>query len=232
MTAEKLKAEENNNRNKLKEEKPLVYAKVAKFDEKIKRGESIAIIQFQYNYVCNFACQHCSIKGFQGRKDAKSFTLADVKELFRQADELGLARVTITGGEPLVFKDFDGLVAAIDPQKFYINCDTNGWFLDEKKALHLKSIGVDRIQLSLDSLNAAEHDDFRKAPGSHERALKAVDAAVGAVNVGVAHEVFRRRQCLAVPAPEEHPAATGIIDRAPIETVVATALAIQRRRPR
>ena len=180
MTAEKLKAEENNNRNKLKEEKPLVYAKVAKFDEKIKRGESIAIIQFQYNYVCNFACQHCSIKGFQGRKDAKSFTLADVKELFRQADELGLARVTITGGEPLVFKDFDGLVAAIDPQKFYINCDTNGWFLDEKKALHLKSIGVDRIQLSLDSLNAAEHDDFRKAPGSHERALKAVDAAVGA----------------------------------------------------
>ena len=35
--------------------------------------------------------------------------------------ELGLARFVITGGEPLVFKDLDQIVEAIDPQKFYIN---------------------------------------------------------------------------------------------------------------
>ncbi|HOW58281.1 MAG TPA: radical SAM protein [Candidatus Omnitrophota bacterium] len=180
MTDQKLRPEEANRRNKLKEEKPLVYEKIMKFDEKIRRGESIAIIQFQYNYVCNFACQHCSIKRFQGKKEGRTFTIPDVKDLFRQADEMGLARVTITGGEPLVFKDFDELVAAIDPQKFYINCDTNGWLLDVKRAKHLKKIGVDRIQLSLDSLNAKEHDDFRKAPGSFERAMKAVDAALDA----------------------------------------------------
>jgi MoaA/NifB/PqqE/SkfB family radical SAM enzyme len=86
----------------------------------------------------------------------------------------------ITGGEPLIFRDFDALVEAIDPKKFYINVDTNGWFLDDRRASHLKSIGVDRVQLSLDSLDAAEHDDFRKAKGSHERAMKGVDAALGA----------------------------------------------------
>lgn len=181
MAVEKLRpGEESDKRNKLRNEKPYVYEKVLKFDEKFKRGESIAIIQFQYNYTCNFTCEHCSIKRFQGKSNKRSFTIPDVKKLFRQADEMGLARVTITGGEPLVFKDFDNLVAAIDPQKFYINCDTNGWLLDEKKARHLKSIGVDRIQLSMDSLNAGEHDNFRQQKGSHERAIKAIDISLDA----------------------------------------------------
>jgi len=180
MNDQKLKPNEASNRNKLKEEKPLVYEKIIKFDEKIRNGESIAIIQFQYNYTCNFTCEHCSIKKFQGKEDKRSFTIPDVKELFRQADVLGLARVTITGGEPLVFKDFDELVEAIDPKKFYINCDTNGWLLDDARAKHLKSVGVDRVQLSVDSLNAEEHDAFRQVKGSFDRAIKSVDAAVGA----------------------------------------------------
>ena len=177
MTLQTLKPEESGRRNKLKEKKPYVYEKIMKFDEKIKKGESIAIIQFQYNYTCNFRCVHCSVKRFQGKNDARQFTIADVKNLFKQADELGLARVTITGGEPLVFKDLDELVAAIDPQKFYINCDSNGWLLNEERAKHLKSIGVDRVQVSLDSFDAKEHDEFRRTPGAYDRAMKTVDVA-------------------------------------------------------
>ncbi|MBF0329410.1 MAG: radical SAM protein [Nitrospirae bacterium] len=172
--------EETDRRSILMREKPYVYEKVMKFDEKLRRGESIAIIQFQYNYSCNFTCEHCSVKRFQGKTNKRSFAIADVRELFRQADEMGLARVTITGGEPLTFKDFDDLVAAIDPQKFYINCDTNGWLLDEKKAVHIKGIGVDRVQLSLDSFNPEEHDRFRGVKGAYERAMKSVDIALKA----------------------------------------------------
>jgi MoaA/NifB/PqqE/SkfB family radical SAM enzyme len=171
---------EDSKRSKLKREKPYVFQKIMKFEEKLRRGESIAIIQFQYNYACNFLCEHCSIKGFQGKQNKRSFNLEDVRNLSRQADEMGLARFVITGGEPLIFKDFDALVQAIDPSKFYINCDTNGWFLDDARARHLKEIGVDRIQLSLDSLDPTEHDKFRKAPGSHARALKAIDACEAA----------------------------------------------------
>jgi MoaA/NifB/PqqE/SkfB family radical SAM enzyme len=181
MAADPQKKEEaHSKRNKLKKDKPYVYEKVMKFEEKLKRGESIAIIQFQYNYTCNFTCIHCSVKRFQGRNERRSFTIDDVKSLSRQADEMGLARFVITGGEPLVFKDFDALVEAIDPQRFYINVDTNGWFLDEKRAKHLKMIGVDRIQLSIDSLDAEEHDHFRKAKGSHARAMKALGVALDA----------------------------------------------------
>ena len=176
----KLKPEENAKRSALKVSKPYVYEKIMKYAEKVERGESIAILQFQYDYTCNFRCEHCSVKRFQGKKEGRFFTIPDVRELSRQADEMGLAHVVITGGEPLVFPDFDQIVEALDPSKFYITSDTNGWFLDSARARHLKSIGVDKIQLSLDSLNAEEHDSFRHHPGSHARALRAINAALEA----------------------------------------------------
>ena len=175
-----LKPEEQSRRNLMKERKPHVYEKISKFAEKVVRGESIAIIQFQYDYRCNLRCVHCSVKRFQETPKPRSFTLADVRELSRQADEMGLANFVITGGEPLVFPDFDQLVEAIDPQKFYLVTDTNGWNLDAAMAKHLREIGLDKVQLSLDSLDAKEHDEFRRRVGSHERAIRAIDASLDA----------------------------------------------------
>jgi MoaA/NifB/PqqE/SkfB family radical SAM enzyme len=169
--------------NKLALEKPLAYNKILQFTDKLKRGESIAIVHLQYNYACNFRCEHCSIKNLQYKPTNKrKLTPNDIKNISKQADELGLARWVITGGEPLIFPDLDELVAAIDPTKFYINCDTNGWNLNKEKAKHLKEIGIDRIQLSLDSLDEQAHDEFRNMPGSFKRTLEAIDIAK---NVGL-----------------------------------------------
>jgi MoaA/NifB/PqqE/SkfB family radical SAM enzyme len=185
---------EKEKRSSLKKEKPYVYEKIMKYDEKVKRGESVAILQFQYDYACNFHCEHCCITKLRRKKGERCFTIDDIKELSRQADEMGLAHFVITGGEPLVFPDFDDIVRAVDPQKFYISSDTNGWFLDAERAKHLKSIGVDKIQLSLDSLSASEHDAFRHKPGSHERALRAIDASLEAgLNIILATVVTKQR---------------------------------------
>lgn len=194
MSKNELSQNEVQKRNRLKIEKPYVYEKIMKYDEKVKNGESIAILQFQYDYTCNFRCIHCSVKRFQGKKQTRFFTPDDVKELSRQADEMGLAHIVITGGEPLIFPDFDEIVKAINPQKFYITSDTNGWKLDTKRAKHLKAIGVDKIQLSLDSLDSAEHDAFRHKSGSHERAVSAIDAAQEAeLNIIIQTVVSKKR---------------------------------------
>jgi len=185
---------ETSKREKLKEAKPYVYEKIMKYEEKVKRGESIAIIQFQYDYACNFRCEHCCITKLRRKKEERCFGIEDVRELSRQADEMGLAHIVITGGEPLVFPDFDEVVKAINPDKFYVTSDTNGWFLDEERAKHLKCIGVDKIQLSLDSLSASEHDGFRRKQGSHERAVRAIDASLGAgLNIILATVVTKQR---------------------------------------
>lgn len=169
---------EQDNRNYLRDCKPRVYEKIQQFAEKIRRGESIAIIQMQYNYQCNLACGHCCAKRLQGANPGRKMTVTDVAELARQADAMGLARFVITGGEPLTFPDLDEIVAAIDPQKFFINVDTNGWYLDAAKAAHLKKTGVDRVQLSIDSLDPAGHDAFRRRKGSYDRTMRAVDACL------------------------------------------------------
>ena len=165
---------EQSSRNYLKENKPRVYEKVINFTDKYSRGESIAIIQLQYRYQCNMLCEHCAIKSYQqNAKGKRSLKIEDVKKLADQADALGLARFVISGGEPTTFSDLDELVAAIDPKRFFINSDSNGYLLADK-AEHMKKIGIDRIQLSIDSLNPDEHDEFRRCPGAWQHAMDGI----------------------------------------------------------
>ena len=184
---QKVRLRESSKRERLKREKPAVYGKVIKYEEKVKRGESIALITLNYEYTCNFNCKHCCAENFKIKKDSecktdtrKCLTPESVKELCKQGDEMGLANIVISGGEPLTYKKFDKVVEAIDPSKWYIAFDTNGWLLDEKKAKHLKGIGVDKVHISLDSSNPEEHDSFRNKPGSYSRVLRAIDASLDA----------------------------------------------------
>ena len=169
-----LSEKEQSARNYLIETKPRVYEKVINFTDKYLRGESIAIIQLQYRYQCNMLCEHCAIKSYQqNAKGKRSLKIEDVKKLADQADALGLARFVISGGEPTTFSDLDELVAAIDPKRFFINSDSNGYLLADK-AEHMKKIGIDRIQLSIDSLNPDEHDEFRRCPGAWQHAMDGI----------------------------------------------------------
>lgn len=185
----KLSDAERAKRNGLTLRKPYVAAKLSKILEMEERGEISPIIRLEKSYLCNFQCTHCSAEYYMDRHLQKTIgtiderpqiTLDDIRKLSAEADELGLARFVITGGEPLVMRDFDAVVAAIDPEKHYIITDTNGWFLDDKRARHLKSIGVEKVQLSLDSFIESEHDAFRNKPGSYKRVIRAVHASIGA----------------------------------------------------
>jgi MoaA/NifB/PqqE/SkfB family radical SAM enzyme len=161
-----IKPQEINNRNKLKENKPLVYEKVIKYN--------MPRIQFQARYNCNFSCQHCSINGVKD-KSRKTLSIADIKNIFDQADVMGISRMTLSGGEPLIFPDLDQIIEAIGAKRFWIQLDTNAYLLTEEKIQHLKEIGIDCIAPSLDSLNKNGHDLFRNTKGSAEKVFKAVD---------------------------------------------------------
>lgn len=162
------------NREKLRQKKPLVLEKILKHEK-----EKIPRLQLQWRYNCNFACEHCSIHSVKD-DTRKRMSLDDANDLFRQGDEIGISRVTITGGEPLIFPDLDELVDAINPEQYWIQLDTNGFLLTKEKINHLKKIGVDCIAPSLDSLDYAEHDKFRHAKGSAQRVVEAVDMVLDA----------------------------------------------------
>jgi len=103
--------------------------------------------------------------------------LEDYKELSRQADEYGIFRFVLTGGEALLDKNLDKLIEAIDPQKHLIILDTNGWTFDIEKAKWFAGLGGYKAQISLDSMIEAEHDSFRGKKGSYKRVIRALEAS-------------------------------------------------------
>ena len=180
---------ERKKRDGLASRKPYVAKKLKNISSMEAKGEINPIIRLEKSYLCNFQCTHCSAEYYMDRhlekvlkvkEDRKQMTMDDVRDISRQADEMGLARFVITGGEPLVMRDFDEVVEAIDPDKHYVITDTNGWFLDDKKAKHLKSIGIEKVQLSLDSFIEEEHDNFRNKKHSYKKVMRAVDATLNA----------------------------------------------------
>ena len=182
---------EHAKRNDLASRKPYVASKLAANKLRQEQGFPTPVIRLAANMLCNFQCNHCCAEHYMdrhllkltGKKEERhQLDLNDIRELSRQADEFGLSRFVLTGGEPLLMRNpsFDEIVEAIDPEKHYIITDTNGWFMDLEKAKHIKSIGVEKVQLSLDSSIETEHDAFRNKKGSFKRVMRAVDACLEA----------------------------------------------------
>jgi MoaA/NifB/PqqE/SkfB family radical SAM enzyme len=163
---------ENAKRNKLQQEKPLVYEKIIKLADMEKRGECTSRIDIGYNYACNLKCKHCMANTFQ--KKERSLTPADMRSIAEQADALGWCQFNISGGEPLILKNFDEVLEALMPEKFHIGISTNGYFLTAEKAKHLKSIGLDKVMISLDSYDETLHDANRASEGAYEKAISAI----------------------------------------------------------
>lgn len=178
-------------RNNLASRKPYLAKKLAANKIRQEMGFPTPVIRLAANMLCNFKCNHCCAEHYMdrhllkitGNKEQRhQIDLNDIRELSKQADEFGLARFVITGGEPLVMRNpgFEEVVEAINPEKHYVITDTNGWFMDSAKAKHIKSIGVEKVQLSLDSSIATEHDSFRNKQGSYKRVMRAIDACLEA----------------------------------------------------
>ena len=154
-------------------------------------GEISPILRLKINRsLCNFHCAHCCEEPYMTR-DIKKETgvkldprhqmdLEDYKELSRQADECGIFRFVLTGGEALLDKNLDLLIEALDPKKHLIILDTNGWTFDEEKAKWFAGLGGYKVQISLDSMIEEEHDEFRGKKGSYKRVMTALKASKAA----------------------------------------------------
>ncbi len=196
INEESRKPVENARRAKLKAEKPLVYEKIIKYDEKEKNGQCTAIIDFCYDYRCNMNCAHCCNLSFT-KKD-REMTVEDVKNIAEQADTLGLAQFNISGGEPLTFPDLDEVITAIDPQKFHISMSSNGLLLTKERARHLKEVGLDKIRISLDSIEPEVYNETRQVKGnsSYDKAIEALKNAKEAGLQAAIQTVVSHQTCI------------------------------------
>jgi len=134
---------------------------------------------------CNFRCVYCMPKEVFGRSyrfmDRKELlTFEEIERLVRIFVELGVEKVRVTGGEPLIRRDLERLVAglaAIDGLDLTLT--TNGALLPQKARV-LADAGLRRITVSLDSLDDAVFREMNGVDFAVSRVLAGIDAAAAA----------------------------------------------------
>ena len=129
-------------------------------------GRKIEYLRLSVTDRCDFRCFYCLPKGFKDFTQPESWlTVDEIERLVRLFSELGVSKIRLTGGEPLVRKDLPELARRIGslPKIEDLSLSTNASQL-EKQAKSLKESGVKRINVSLDSL---DRDGFREDGSLH-----------------------------------------------------------------
>ena len=140
-------------------------------------GRSIQYLRLSVTDRCDFRCFYCIPKGFKGFAESSGrLHLHEFERLVRVFSELGVSRVRLTGGEPLVRRDIIEMVRrfAALPGIDDLSMSTNASQL-AACASELRAAGISRINVSLDSL---KRDVFRKITnGDLDRVLDGLMAA-------------------------------------------------------
>ena len=142
---------------------------------------------------CNFRCPYCMPKEIFGEryqflKNNELLSFEEIYEITKIFAKIGVEKLRITGGEPLLRKDLNLLIKdlkSIDNIK-EIALTTNG-FLLKKHAQSLRESGLDRLTVSLDSLNS---DSYKKLNGQNldlNKTLESIEFAnyVGFENIKI-----------------------------------------------
>jgi cyclic pyranopterin phosphate synthase len=105
---------------------------------------------------CNLACPYCLP---DGEEPPGLLTLEQRLAVIAASVALGVSSLRLTGGEPLLHPQLDGLLAAVQPLRNQglreIALTSNGLLLSAERAQRLRQAGLDRLTLSLDGTTAA-----------------------------------------------------------------------------
>ena len=131
-------------------------------------GRKFPYIRLSITDVCNFKCTYCLPQGYKKNPgDIRSFMSAiEISRLVNGLSELGVRKIRLTGGEPTVRKDFFDILKNMKQNSNIpkVTMTTNGYQLN-KIAKQLHDVGLDGINISIDSLN---RETFKNLTG-HDR---------------------------------------------------------------
>lgn len=116
-------------------------------------GRKIEYIRISVTKQCNFRCQYCMPDTPEDFLDSSMIPLDKTLEFLKVAINEGIKKIRITGGEPLLRDDLAGFIASLRAYSPTVELalTTNGFFL-KKYAKTLKDAGLNRLNVSLDTL--------------------------------------------------------------------------------
>ncbi len=145
-------------------------------------GRRIEYVRLSLTDKCNLRCFYCMPKGFSDFEQAENWlTFDEIERVIKAFTELGVARVRLTGGEPLVRKNIAQLAQRLTalPGLNDLSLSTNATLLD-RQAHALEQAGISRINVSLDSLKP---EVFKKITGGELQPV--LDGLIAAKKAGL-----------------------------------------------
>jgi cyclic pyranopterin phosphate synthase len=152
-----------------------------------RHGRSITDLRVSITDRCNYRCVYCRT-GNEGAQYAE-LPIADYLRMVRVFVDLGIEKVRLTGGEPLLRKGLVDLVGELaslrtaSGKPLDLAITTNGHLLEEQ-AQRLKDAGLSRITVSMDAIDPDTFARITRVPGSFDRVLRGIQAAKA---VGLGH---------------------------------------------
>lgn len=134
----------------------------------------LRIVFFELTARCNLTCMHCraeaSIEG-----EENELRTDEVKRVLDEIASLGKVVVILTGGEPLMRKDFFEIAEYARERGLITAMASNGTLIDQEIAERIKRAGIRRVSISIDGTEKT-HDRFRGIPGSFKKAMEGIEA--------------------------------------------------------
>ena len=119
---------------------------------------------------CNLACSHC-YQDSEARAIAGELALEEKLALVDQMGRAHMPMLALSGGEPTISPDLLPILLRAQTHGMHTTIATNGTTMTLDRAAELASAGLRYVEISLDSVNPARHDEFRGHPGMWEKAV-------------------------------------------------------------
>ncbi|MCL7412475.1 MAG: GTP 3',8-cyclase MoaA [ANME-2 cluster archaeon] len=140
-------------------------------------GRRITSLRISITGTCNLNCYYCHNEGQSRHRSQMS--PEHIVNIIKTASKLGVKKVKFSGGEPLMRQDFEDILVSI-PKFRNISATTNGVMLS-KRAVSLKSAGLDRVNVSLDTLQPETYAKICQCNEDiHHMVLDGIQSAVHA----------------------------------------------------
>lgn len=155
-------------------------------DVRDTRGRALRDLRISVTDRCNFRCGYCMPRELFGADHAflppsEVLSVEEITRLVAAFAELGVSKIRLTGGEPLLRPDLEQLVARIRavPGIVDIAVTTNGSLLAERVP-GLAAAGLDRVTVSLDSVDPVVFSELSDTRVPLQRVLDGIEAVVAA----------------------------------------------------
>jgi len=143
------------------------------------RGRQIECLRISVTDRCNLRCTYCMpADGIVLKPCREILSYERITEVVTAAARLGISRVRLTGGEPLVRRGVEELVRMVArvPGVEEVAMTTNAVLLTPERARALRAAGLDRLNISLDTLDPGRYREVTRG-GDLAAALAGIDAA-------------------------------------------------------